>query len=139
MTNLYPFLMGQAALSHERIPTSHRLLIPKSCVCCSLRLSGRAAAVIRNQWTLRDKVLRIVDNNATAIDARLLKRHHARQAASRFNRITVLEASYWICPVSRFGLFERAVLRISNGHRLMQNISSHHYVLMDRAYLQIFR
>ena len=72
MTNLYPFLMGQAALKHERIkdfpdidePQNHLLVAH----CGYLGVLPRLYA---SEWALRRKVLAIVDENATAIDARL--------------------------------------------------------------------
>ncbi|MBN1676123.1 MAG: hypothetical protein JXR37_34075 [Kiritimatiellae bacterium] len=72
MTNIYPFLMGMAALKHEHIdafppvpdPEQHALLAH----CGYLGVVPRSQAV---EWTLRRRVLDIVDENATAIDARL--------------------------------------------------------------------
>jgi len=48
-----------------------------------------------------------------------------------FSRMTVLEGeleSYAQYPGS--DCLNGAVLKVSDGHRLMQNISSHHYLLM---------
>lgn len=133
MTNLYPFLMGQAALSHERIPDFPAVDEPENHVlvahCGYLGVLPQSFAT---EWALRPKVLRIVDENAVAIDARLpvgdmtLAKLHPD-----FNRITVLEGElegYAQYPGS--DCLNGAVLKVSDGHRLMQNISSHHYLLM---------
>ena len=86
MTNLYPFLLGNAALKHERIesfpevdsePENHVLV-------AHCGYMGVIPTSFSTEWTLRKKVLAIVDDNATAIDARLAdRRRHAGQAASR--------------------------------------------------------
>jgi hypothetical protein len=73
MTNLYPFLMGQAALKHEHIPDfphvpqeSENYILAAHC-----GYLGVLPQSFATEWRLREKVLAIVDNNATAIDARL--------------------------------------------------------------------
>ena len=66
MTNLYPFLLGNAALKHERIesfpavesePENHVLVA--HCGYMGVIPTGFAT-----EWTLRNKVLAIVDENA---------------------------------------------------------------------------
>ncbi len=73
MTNLYPFLMGNAALKHEHIPyfppvetqpENHILMAH----CGYLGVLPQSFAT---EWKLQKKVLAIVDENAHAIDARL--------------------------------------------------------------------
>jgi len=72
MTNLYPFLMGQAALRHERIPAFPAVADPENHIlvahCGYLGVLPQSFAT---EWVLRQKVLGIVNDNATAIDARL--------------------------------------------------------------------
>ena len=75
MSNIYPFLMGQAALKHEKIPSFPKVdsepenhLLMAHCGylgVCPRRFADQGA------WTLRPKVLGIVDENAHMIDARL--------------------------------------------------------------------
>ena len=73
MTNMYPFLVGNAALRHERIENfpdvdgSRRTT--SSCAHCGYM--GVIPRPSPRDWTLRKKVLAIVDDNAIAIDARL--------------------------------------------------------------------
>lgn len=133
MTNLYPFLMGQAALSHERIPHFPEVPDPENHVlvahCGYLGVLPQSFAT---EWTLRPKVLAIVDENAHAIDARLPEGDMTlAKLHPDFDHITVLEGSltgYAQYPGS--DCVNGAVLRVADGHRLMQNISSHHYLLM---------
>lgn len=133
MTNLYPFLLGQAALKHERIadfpeveaePENHVLIahcgymgvIPKS---------------FSTRWTLKKKVLSIVDDNATAIDAdfptgdvTLAKLH------PNLEKMTVAEGTlkgYAQFPGS--DCLNGGVVKVNDGHRLMKRVASHHYLL----------
>jgi hypothetical protein len=77
MSNLYPFLMGQAAVKHERIadfpevpaePENHVLVAH----CGYLGVVPKSfSSEDGGGWKLKKKVLAIVDENASAIDARL--------------------------------------------------------------------
>ena len=133
MTNIYPFLMGQAALKHERIddfppvndPQNHILVAH----CGYLGVLPQSFAT---EWALRKKVLAIVDDNATAIDARLpegsitLAKLHPT-----FERMTVAEGmltGYEQYPGS--DCLNGGVLRISDGNKLLNTVTSHHYLLM---------
>ena len=133
MTNLYPFLMGQAALKHERIesfpevdgnPENHVLVAH----CGYL---GVLPTSFSTEWTLRPKALAIVDNNATAIDARLptgpitLAKLHPDMT-----QMTVAEGKlkgYSQHPGS--DCLNGGVIEISDGHQLMNSLASHHYLL----------
>jgi len=133
MTNLYPFLMGQAALKHERIaafpavesePENHILVAH----CGYLGVLPQSFATM---WELRPKVLAIVDDNATAIDARLpegpitLAKVHAD-----FKTMTVAEGEltgYAQFPGS--DCLNGGVIRVHDGDRLMHALASHHYIL----------
>ena len=134
MSNLYPFLMGQAALKHERIPDFPKVnAAPEDHLL--LAHCGYLGVVPKSfctEWTLRPKVLAIVNDNATAIDARLpvgdmtLAKLHPT-----FNKIMVAEGDledYAQYPGSdcRNG----AVIRVSDVQKLMHTLYSHHYCLM---------
>ncbi len=134
MTNLYPFLMGQAALKHERIaafpkvegdPRDHILVAH----CGFLGVVPQSFAT---EWTLRKKVLAIVDEHASAIDARLpegpvtLAKLHPDMTT-----LTVVEGEltgYWGDPAS--DCVNGGIIRVPNGHRLMTHLASHHYLLL---------
>ena len=134
MTNIYPFLMGQAALKHERIPDfpavegnpDDHILVAH---CGYL---GVVPQSFSTEWALRKKVLAIVDDNATAIDARLpvgdmtLAKLHPT-----FNKITVAEGNllgYAQYPGS--DCLNGGVIRVGDGRKLVDTVSSHHYLLM---------
>jgi hypothetical protein len=133
MTNLYPYLMGQAALKHERIPDFPAVAeAPEDHIlaahCGYLGVVPRAFAT---QWTLRKKVLRIVDENATAIDARLPEGEMTlAKLEPDFAGISLAQGElegYAGFPGS--DCLNGAILRVADGHRLMRELASHHTIL----------
>lgn len=132
MTNLYPFLMGQAALQHERIPAFPQVDDPANYVlaahCGYLGILPRQFAV---EWKLRPRALAIVDENATAIDARLpVGELTLVKLGPTFDTLSVVEAEltgYAGFPGS--DCLNGAVIRVPNGHALMEGLPSHHSVL----------
>ncbi len=139
MTNLYPFLMGQAALKHERIPDFPPVAeAPEDHVLVAhCGYLGVLPTSFSTEWTLRSKVLAIVDENATAIDARLPEGPMTlAKLQPTMESIVVMEGSiegYAEYPDS--DCLTGGVLRISDGHKLVKNVSSHHYLLMTGHYL----
>lgn len=134
MTNLYPFLLGDAALRHERIakfpdvasePENHVLVAH----CGYVGVIPRAFAT---DWTLRKKVLAIVDDNATAIDARLpLGPITLAKLLPTCRHLAVTQGkleSYVQYPGS--DCLNGGVLRVPNGHQLIGRLCSHHYALV---------
>ena len=133
MTNLYPFMMGKAALAHERIPYFPETDQPEHHILAAhCGYFGVVPQSFSTEWALRKKVLAIVDDNATAIDARmpegdmtLAKLHPTMEI------ISVAEGdlkSY--VQYSDSDCLNGAVLKIADGHKLLETISSHHYLLM---------
>lgn len=134
MTNLYPFLLGDAATKHERIPSFPEVaerpedhLLVAHC-----GYMGVIPESFSTEWTLREKVLAIVDENATAIDARLptgdvtlAKLLPTLQAMS----VIPGELTHYVqFPGSdcRNG----GVIRVRDGHQTIKNLCSHHYLLV---------
>jgi hypothetical protein len=83
------------------------------------------------QWALKPKVLAIVDENASAIDARLPEGEMTLlKLEPPFDTLSVVEGTlegYAGFPNS--DCLNGAVLRVPDGHRLMQEMASHHYIL----------
>jgi hypothetical protein len=138
MTNLYPFLMGQAALKHEKIPNFPEVTEPENhLLLAHCGYLGVLPQSFSTEWTLRAKVLAIVDENATAIDARLpagditmAKLHPS------FDKLSVVEGSlmgYAQYPGS--DCENGALVKVPDGHKLMHNLTSHHYLLMTGHHL----
>ena len=133
MTNLYPFLMGQAALKHERIaafpkmdtPAENHILLAH---CGYLGVLPQSFAI---EWCLRPKVLAIVDEDASAIDARLpIGDATMVKLGPSLDKITVVEGE-----LSGYAQFPGSdcqnggVMRVADGHKLMRNLPSHHTLL----------
>jgi hypothetical protein len=135
MTNLYPFLLGNAALKHERIAAfpevesePENYILVAHCGYMGVIPQDMAK---EGSWTLRKKVLGIVDEQATAIDANLpegpitLTKLHPNMA-----RLTVIEGElkgYAQYPGS--DCLNGGVIKVPDGHGMMERLSSHHYLL----------
>lgn len=134
MTNLYPFLMGQAALKHERIPDFPPVADPENHIlvahCGYLGVLPQSMAT---SWTLRRKVLAIVDDDATAIDARMAEGPVSLVKLSpSLGTLQVVEAEltgYVQYPGS--DCLNGGVIRVPDGRKLIGNLNSHHTVLVQ--------
>ncbi len=132
LTNMYPFLMGQAALKHERIPDFPHLPEPQNHIlaahCGYLGVLPQAFAT---EWDVKPKVLAIVNDNAHALDARLpVGPMTLAKIQPTFETLSVLEGElegYAQYPGS--DCINGAVLKVNDGHKLMRTLSSHHYLL----------
>lgn len=129
MSNLYPFLMGMAALKHERIEKFPEIDEPENCILVAhCGYMGFAPQCFSCEWTLRPRALKIVDENALAVDARLpIGKVTLAKLHSSFDRLQMIEGKledYAQYPGSdcRNG----AIIRVKNGRRLMNLLYSHH-------------
>lgn len=134
MTNLYPFLMGQAALKHERIPEFPAVEgeDPENYVLAAhCGYLGVVPQPFATDWKLREKVLEIVDENSAVLDARLpLGDVTLSKLDPTFDTLVIVEGEltgYAGYPGSdcRNG----ALIRVPNGHALMERLPSHHSLL----------
>ena len=134
MTNMYPFLMGDAALKHERIPyfpevkgNPDNYILAAHC-----GYLGVVPQSFATDWKVESKVLAIVDDNAIALDARLpegpitLAKLHPT-----LETISVIEGE-----IEKYIQYEDsdclngAVIRVSDGHQLVSSLTSHHYLIL---------
>lgn len=132
MTNLYPFLMGQAALAHERIPYFPEVAQPENHILTAhCGFFGVVPQSWATEWALREPVLAIVDENSNAIDARFpLGDLTIVKIASTMDTLTVTPAlleSYEQYADS--DCLNGAILRVEDGYRYVENLPSHHAVL----------
>ena len=133
MTNIYPFLMGQAALKHERIEKFPDVPDPENHILVAhCGYLGVLPTSFASEWALKPKVLAIVDDNASAIDARLPQGNITlAKLHPTMEKWTIAEGSltgYAQYPGS--DCLNGGVLRISDGQKLLDTVSSHHYLLM---------
>jgi hypothetical protein len=133
MTNLYPFQMGDAALKHEHIPHFPGVdgRPEDHILAAHCGYFGVVPQSFSTEWKLDEKVLAIVDDNATAIDARFPEgKITLVKLMPPFDRWSVVEADlpeYAQFPNSH--CLNGAVIRVPNGKRLVDDLVSHHYIL----------
>jgi hypothetical protein len=132
MTNLYPFILGQAALKHERIPSFPETREPENCILVAhCGYFGVVPQSFSTEWRLKPKVLAIVNDNATAIDARLpegpvtlAKLHPKLDLMSVAEGCLESYAQYADSDCKNGG-----VIRVKNGPELVRSLASHHYLV----------
>jgi hypothetical protein len=133
MSNVYPFLMDLAALKHERIDAFPKVEDPENWLLIAhCGYFGIVPRIYSTDWVLRPKVLKIVDDNAVAMDARLpLGPVTLSKLDPTLTRLQVIEGTlegYVQYPDSdcRNG----ALIHVADGHRLMEAFYSHHNLIM---------
>jgi hypothetical protein len=133
MTNLYPFLMGIAALAHERIPHFPPVDDPDDHILAAhCGYLGVVPKSFATQWSLSPKVLAIVDDNASAIDARLpVGEMTLAKLDPSFDYISIAEGSLeGYVQYENSDCLNGAILKVANGRRMLDRLTSHHYLLM---------
>lgn len=133
MTNMYPFLMGQAALKHERIPDFPEVDEPENHIlvahCGYFALVPKAMA---ETWSLKPKVLAIVDDEATVLDATFPTGPITlAKLLPSFETISVVEGEltgYAEYPGS--DCLRGGIIKVADGRRVVDAFTSHHYLLM---------
>jgi hypothetical protein len=136
MTNIYPFLVGMAALKHEKIdrfpdipdPGNHALGVH-----CGY--FGLAPQSFCTHWMMRPKVLAIVNDDAVVIDCRM-KTGPITMAKlqSDMKGLTIIEAEledYVQYPGSDCRNGALISYRNRNGHKVMEALSSHHAIIIQ--------
>ena len=132
MTNLYPFLMGQAALKHERIPAFPEVDHPDDYVLAAhCGYLGVVPQAFSSDWKLRGKVLAIVDQDSAVIDARLPVGNLtlSKLDPTLETLVTTEGALTGYAGYPGSDCRNGAVIRVSDGHRLMAELPSHHSLL----------
>ena len=132
MSNVYPFIMGQAALKHERIPSFPEAREPENCILAAhCGYFGVVPQSFCTAWTLKPKVLAIVNDNATAIDARLpegpitLAKLHPKLDLMSVAEGCLESYTQYVDSDCRNG----AVIRVKDGPALVRSLASHHYLI----------
>ncbi len=133
MTNLYPFLMGDAALKHEKIPyfPAVRESAADHILVAHCGFLGVVPPSFSTSWSVKPRVLEIVDPNAHALDARMAEGDTTIvKLTSTMDTLTVTPAD-----LTGYHQFENsdclngAVLRVPDGYRYVEALPSHHAVL----------
>ena len=133
MTNLYPFQMGHAALKHEHIPNFPEVEgRPENYILAAhCGYFGVVPQSFSTEWKLQPKVLAIVDDNASALDARFPEGDITLvKLMPPFDRWSIVEGE-----LPKYAQFKNsdclngAVIRVPDGKRLVDDLVSHHYII----------
>jgi L-fucose isomerase-like protein len=133
MTNIYPFLMGHAALDHEKIPYFPDVTQPQNHILVAhCGFFGVVPRSFATEWVLRPRVLEIVDPEANAIDARFPTGPVTIvKISSDMRTLSVTPAEltgYQQYPGS--DCLNGAILRVADGYDFVESTPSHHVVLV---------
>lgn len=135
-TNIYPFLSGMPALSHEKIqsfpdvpdPDDHALLVHCGYLGCAM--SQKHAT----RWMLRPPVLDwLVGEHGNAIDAEIatgditLAKLHADYKSLQMQKAVLEQYVQYPGSDCRNG----GLIRVADGHRMMDKIASHHVIVVS--------
>ena len=140
MTNIYPFLMGMAAIKHEKIdkfpdipnPDNHALGVH-----CGY--FGLAPQSFCTSWVLRPKVLEIVSDNAIMVDCEMAAGSITlAKLSSDMKKLTLIE-----CEITDYVQYPGSDCRNGalihykndNGHEVMDALSSHHALLIQGEHI----
>jgi len=132
MSNLYPFLLGDAALKHERIPYFPDVDEPENHILVAhCGFFGVVPQSFATQWALKPKVLGIVGEDAHAIDARIA------EGATTIVKLTSTLDTLAVAPaeLTMFAQYDNsdclngAVLRVADGYQFVERLPSHHMIL----------
>jgi len=131
MSNVYPFLMGMAALKHERITSFPDIAEPENhALVVHCGYFGLLPKNLSQEWQLEPKVLAIVNEKATAINARLpLGPITLTKLDPHLERLQILPSvleSYTSYPGS--DCLNGGIVRVHDGRALMDRLYSHHQI-----------
>ncbi len=133
MTNIYPFLVGKAAIHHEKIDDFPPVPDPENYalgVHCGY--AGFAPRCFCSKWKMVPKVLAIVDEKAYMIDCELPTGDMVLAKINpSFDRITVIPGQ-----LEKYVQFpgtdarNASLLHYSKGEKVMEELPSHHQMII---------
>jgi len=135
MTNIYPFLVGMAALKHEKIDKFPDVKNSKDCalgVHCGY--FGLAPQSFCSRWVLRPKVLEIVERDSLMVDCEIeagpitLAKIHPNMKKMIIIESVIEEYVQYPGSDCRNGALIR--FKNNNGHQVMQTLCSHHALII---------
>lgn len=136
MTNIYPFLMGMAALKHEKIDTFPQVEDPDHhALGVHCGYFGLVPQSFCTHWTMRPRVLEIVNQDAVMLDCRMAEGPVTlAKLHTDMKKMTVIQAAiedYVQYPGSdcRNGCLLR--YKHDSGHQVMESLSSHHQIIIQ--------
>lgn len=133
MTNLYPFIMGQAALSHERIPYFPEVDEPNNhMLAAHCGYFGLLPEVFSDKWNLRERVLAMVNENATVIDATMPVGPITLVKFQPFlNKVSLSEAELTgYIQYENSDCLNGGIIKVKDGQNFVDKVVSHHYIVL---------
>ena len=136
MTNIYPFLVGMAALKHEKIDKFPDVKDSDDCalgVHCGY--FGLAPQSFCSRWMLKPKVLEIVEEDSLMVDCEFkpgpvtLAKIHPNMKKMIIIESTIEEYVKYPGSDCRNGALIR--FKNNNGHQVMQTLCSHHALIVE--------
>ena len=136
MTNIYPFLMGNAALKHEKIPSFPEIVDdPENHIllghCGYFGLLPRSMS---KSWTLRANALAIVNKDSHMFDARM-KTGDVTVTKMNTAMDKLMSVKGDLRGYVQYGehsdVKNGGILRVPDGRNLMENVYSHHVILIE--------
>jgi hypothetical protein len=132
MSNLYPFMMGMAALKHENIPYFPDVESSEDCMLIAhCGYLGVVPQSLASEWMLKMKVLAIVDKNAHALDARIAEGDVTLiKLMPPFDQLSIVEGRLeFYAQYENSDCLNGAVVRVPDGPKMLKELASHHYIL----------
>lgn len=133
MTNLYPFIMGQAALAHERIPHFPEVDEPANHILAAhCGYFGLLPEVFSDKWDLRKRVLAMVDENATMIDATMpIGAITLVKFQPYLKKVSLSEAELTgYIQYENSDCLNGGIIKVKDGQNFVDKVVSHHYVVV---------
>jgi hypothetical protein len=134
MTNLYPFIMKQAALAHERIPHFPDVDEPDNHILAAhCGYFGLVPEVFSDKWNLRKRVLAMVDENATMIDATMpVGPITLAKFQPYLQKISLSEAELTgYIQYEDSDCLNGGIIKVKDGQNFVDKVVSHHYIVME--------
>lgn len=133
MTNIYPFLVGKAACSHEKIEDFPEVNEPENhALGVHCGYAGFAPRSFCSKWKMVPKVLEIVNDKAYMIDCELPEGDIVlAKIMPTFDKITVIPAK-----IEKYVQFpgtdarNASLIYYQNGEGVMEELSSHHQMII---------
>jgi hypothetical protein len=133
MTNLYPFIMKQAALAHERIPYFPEVDEPDNHILAAhCGYFGLLPEVFSDKWNLRKKVLAMVNENATVIDATMpVGPITLVKYQPYLKKISLSEAELTgYVQYENSDCLNGGIIKVKDGQNFVDKVVSHHYIVL---------
>ena len=133
MTNLYPFIMGKAALSHERIPYFPEVNEPQNHILAAhCGYFGLIPEVFSDEWKVKKRVLAMVNENSHVLDATLPTGPITLVKFQPYlQKISLSEAELeGYIQYENSDCLNGGIIKVSDGQNFVDKVVSHHYVVM---------